>query len=353
MPNGALIAAQYRTAITTGGLCVRADRGLIQVTGADRATWLNNLVTNAVKTLRPGEGRYAFAPDTKGHIVADLNVLAFEDRLWLDLDRRWIEQAVAHLNRHLIVEDVALADISAHTCRIAVLGPRAGDVVRSLGLGDLAAMGQLRHVRGRLGDAEVRVLRNDFAGSPTAEFIILRDEGSAPPAERPMREISRVSGDLGLVALDQPVVDILRIEAGIPASIEDIDEDVLPPETGQIERGIDYHKGCYLGQEIIERMRSHGVLARRLVGLRIAGDMLVPPQSTIRVGQSLIGLTRSCCWSEALATVLALAYVKTAYAEAGVEILVGTAEGNREGMIVVLPFRPGAPGERRPIEPDK
>ena len=353
MPNDPITTAQYRAAKSMGGFLAREDRGLIQVSGADRAGWLNNLVTNAIKTLRPGEGRYAFACDARGRTIADLNVFVLEDRLWLDVDRRWIVPVLAHLTRHTIVEDVVLTDLSSQTRRLAVLGTRANDVVRRLELGDITKMAPLQHLGGRLGDEEVRMARNDFAGPVAAEFFILSNpdtsagEDEEPPAQAgadscgglARRILATACSDLGLTSLDRPVVEVLRIEAGIPASIDDIDDEVLPPETGQIDRGIDYHKGCYLGQEVIERMRSHGVLARRLVGLRIDGDAIVAPRSPIRIGENQIGRTRSCCWSERLGAVLALGYVKTAYAEAGVEVMIGAGEHDRAGTVVELPVR--------------
>jgi tRNA-modifying protein YgfZ len=353
MLNDPPIQAQYRAATSVGGLCTRENRGLIHVSGADCGAWLNNLVTNSIKTVRPGEGRYAFACDVRGRIIADLNALATGGGFWLDLDRRWMKTVVAHLNRHVITEDVTLADVSSRICRLAVLGPRAGDAVLRMGFGDLAGMGQLQHVEKRSGNAEIRMIRHDFAGLPAAEFVILAAEGSsAEPDDEPLaaagegsrgggvrEEIAAVCGELGMAELERPVVEVLRIEAGIPASVEDIDEDVLPSETGQTERGIDYRKGCYLGQEIIERMRSRGALARRLVGLRIDGEMPVAPQSFIRVGEAQVGRTRSCCWSQALGAVLALGYVKIAHADPGVEVMVDTISGQRRGTVIELPVQ--------------
>src|SRR5262249_36866033 len=116
-----------------------------------------------------------------------------------------------------------------------------------------------------------------------------------------------------------------------------IDEDVVPPETGQIERGISYHKGCYLGQEVIERMRSHGILARKLVGFQVDGDETIMKNTVARAGDQDVGRVTSCCWSEALAGTLALGYVKTAHAKPGTKVSVITSSGERSAEIVSLP----------------
>jgi tRNA-modifying protein YgfZ len=289
---------------------------------------------------------YAFATNVKGRIIADLNVLVLDECIWLDLDRRWVEAVLTHLNRHVITEDVRLYDLSSQTCRVAAVGPQTGDLARQLGFGDFDMLRPLQHAGGRAGGKHIRMVRHDFAGLPAAEFVIGPVTESSAEAEKlqacePARkEIAAAAAELGLTRLDGAAVEILRIEAGVPASVEDIDEEILPPETGQIERGIDYHKGCYLGQEIIERMRSHGALARRLVGIRVSGDTIVACKSTLRIGDNLVGHTRSCCWSEALRAVLALGYVKTANAEPGVAMVAATRESDRPATVVELPVRP-------------
>lgn len=335
MPNPPEIVQQYQTALATGGIYARSDRGLIEVTGKDRAAWLSNLVTNVVKTLQPGEGNYAFATNVKGRVVFDLNILVLEDRLWLGVDRRQVETARTHLDRYIVTEDVQLSDLTAKVDRYAILGPRAADAAARLGLGNLASMSQLQHVPGRIGSADARFVRHNFAGLPAIDIAVLGDER---PAARSV--IDAIAAEFRLAELSSETINILRIEAGIPASVDDIDEEVVPPETGQIERGISYHKGCYLGQEVIERMRSHGVLARKLVGLRVEGDAMVPRGTEIRSDSSAVGRITSCCFSEAAGFVLALGYVKSSHARTGHLLRVSTLEGERGSEVVVLPVRP-------------
>lgn len=319
MSNDPRISEQYRTATRIGGYSDRPDRALIEVAGKDRAEWLSNLVTNVVKTLQPGEGNYAFAVSIKGRTIFDLNILVIEDRLWLDVDHRWKDTALRHFDRYIITEDVRLSDITSRHARLAIVGPRAREIVAEAGFGNLVPMSQLQHVGGTIDGMPVRMLRHDFIGLPGAEFILPAD---SPTVQEQLIGLAR---SRGLVSLDSETLEILRIEAGIPASVVDIDEDVVPPETGQVERGISYHKGCYLGQEVIERMRSHGILARQFVGLKIetsaassSGAAAVPPRgAVIRANEKEIGRVTSACWSEALAAPLALGYVKTPFAKPG------------------------------------
>jgi folate-binding protein YgfZ len=142
-----------------------------------------------------------------------------------------------------------------------------------------------------------------------------------------------------MARLDAGTVEILRIEAGIPASVADIDGDVLPPETLQIERGISYRKGCYLGQEVIERMRSHGVISRKLVGIRLEGDVLPARDASVLHDEQPVGRVTSACRSEAVKAVLALGYVKSARAAPGTPVIVQDGPRRAPGEIVALPLR--------------
>ena len=261
-------AAEYEAASRCVALFDRSDRGLLAVAGTDRKRWLHNLVTNAVTTLDDHSGAYAFALDVRGRIQFDLNVFCLPDVLWLDIDAGTIPAARAHLERYLISEDVQLHDASAQFARLGVCGPRAGEVAARLGVSDFSALSALssRELEG----GAVRFVRHDFAGRPGFELVVPRDDGGV--------WWQRLVQDGGAVPAGWRTLDVLRIEAGIPWLHRDLDDSVLPPETGQTGRAVSYQKGCYLGQEIVERMRSRGALARRLVRLWApdGGDVRVP-----------------------------------------------------------------------------
>lgn len=334
MANSPEIQAQVHAARERGGLLMRADRAVIEITGRDRAAWLHNLVTNTVKTLSPGEGNYTFATNVKGRCVFDAGLLILEDRIWLDLDRRWLDVAHTHLERHIITEDVAL-DRREDAVRFAAIGPAAAPFAARIGCGNLAAMAQWQHAAATIRGAAGRVARNDFPGLDAAD-VYLMGAGANQAAEA----AQALATELGLVEIGHNAAEILRIEAGIPASLQDIDETVVPPETGRIEQGISYHKGCYLGQEVIERMRAHNVLARKLVGLAVEADS-PPPRGAIIAREGIeIGSVTSACWSEILAAPLALGYVKSAHAATGTALLVRGATGEANAKIVSLPAKP-------------
>ncbi|MFQ5502333.1 MAG: YgfZ/GcvT domain-containing protein [Phycisphaerae bacterium] len=339
MNNDSNTIAQYNACLNAGGIYLRSDRGLIELTGADRSAWLNNLITNVITTLGSGEGNYAFATNRQGRTVFDANILVCEDRYLLDIDKRMIKSALDHFRHFRIMEAVEWTDQTDSSCRVALLGPKAAEVVEQLGFGKLVPMAWLQHVGGEIGGAAARMMRHDFAGVIGAEFIITGERAEAAAAE-----IVSAASRLDCLSVERQAVDILRIEAGIPVSVEDIDGDVIPPETGQIERGISHHKGCYLGQEVIERMRSHGVQSRRLVGILLKedGDLtggFITRGTAVMADGERVGRVTSVCRSEALAAPLCLGYVKTSFADPDHTLFVITNDGEHPANIVALPVR--------------
>jgi folate-binding protein YgfZ len=371
------VLAEYAAAASGTALFDDSSRGLIQVTGKDRAAWLHNLVSNSVKTLEPRQGCYAFALNVKGRILFDLNILALADALWLDIDRRLVAKAMAHLDRYIIAEDVKLADRSEDYRRFLLLGPQAVQVADALGATQIADAAQLSHSTATLVGKSRVIVRHDLgggAGVPPADSTShgleahatghgleahstahgLETRGTAggqdarPPAglfraelyveaadaDACWKRLLEIGAPVGLRPVSEGCVETLRIEAGIPASVQDIDEEVLPAETMQLERAVNFRKGCYLGQEVVERMRSHNVLARRLVGLRLDGAVTLP--AVLRSGEVEVGRVTSACESPAAGGWIGLGYVKTSHAAEGASL---TADGGVAATVSSLPFR--------------
>lgn len=299
-------ADEYRRVRESAGLFDRSDRGLAIVTGPDRKTWLHNVVTNAVNTLADDAGCYAFAIDIRGRVVFDLNILALPDQLWLDIDAAVLPAALTHLNKFLIMEKAEISDARDRFARLGVAGPQAAAIADRLGVPKFNELSALRNFW--IENGSVRFVRHDFAGIPGFELILPRTEAAA--------WWQRMTSDLGVRPAGFDTLDALRIEAGIPWLGRDIDEKTLPPETGQIERGISYKKGCYLGQEVIERMRSHGSSARRLVRLRLDNGAGIEPPFTLKAVELEAGRATSLV-PHPLGGWIGLGYLKSSIKDAG------------------------------------
>jgi aminomethyltransferase len=327
---------EYEAAIRSAGLHDRSYRGLIEIGGCDRAAWLHNFVTNTVKTLQPGDGNYAFALNTKGRVVFDCNMLVHPETIWLDVERSHVAAAMTHLGRYIITEDVTLTDLSDQFVRLALLGPKAADVLAGLGASSAPAMAQLQHAALPMAGKHRPFMRHDFAGVFGAELWV-----EAVDADQCWSHLLDIGRHADLRPVGLAAVETLRIEAGIPWLGKDIDEDVLPAETLQIERGISYVKGCYLGQEIVERMRSRGSLARQLSGLRIEGDVRPDLPASIRIGGGDAGRVTSICQSPHVGAIIGLGYVRSAMSEAGTPVTIATRAGTFPAALAALPFRRG------------
>lgn len=319
-------AAEYAALESSGGVCDRADRATLRLTGADRGPWLHNLTTHQVKGLSPGQGRYAFACNVKGRILFDLNVLVDEEALWVDLDVRFLEPAKAHFDKYTIVEEVKVIDESAAFVRLAVVGRRGVAALKAVC--GVTPNDELAIVKTTFQEARVLLFRNAFCGVDAVEIVV-------PAADAPALWNALCRTAHGpLAPVGRRALDFRRIEAGIPWPVSELNDEVLPAETSQLHRAVSFTKGCYLGQEVVERMRAHGSLARRLVGLAFAdAEPAAVPQRIDREGRTVGTLTSSCV-SPRLGAAIGLGYVRVADAAAGTPVTLG----GRHAIVQALPF---------------
>jgi len=273
-----------------------SGRGHIRVTGEDRVRWLHAMVSNHVERLRPGEGCYAFLLNAQGRILADANVLRQDDCLLLDLEPEPRAAVLAHLDRHIIADDVMLEDLSRQTAIVGLEGPRAGELLAALDGPPLERSASHAIWGGAL------VARLSATGAPGFRIFA--------PAEQ-FGELAARLEKAGAVRAGAQEARVVRLEYGRARYGEDISDKNLPQET-QLLEALDFNKGCYLGQEIVERIRSRGMVHRFLVFLRIAGTEAPVPGTAVLAGEKPVGEITSAAFSPALGEVAALGYVRPA-----------------------------------------
>jgi folate-binding protein YgfZ len=300
--------AEYRAACAGVALVDRRERGWVELRGEERAPWLHNLLTNGVVYLKPGEGGYAYAANVKGRVVFDLHFLVGADAIWLDIDRGWLTAALAHLDLRPLFTD--------------------------LGVGHIVAMSIGQHIHFPLAGVDVLGFRSDFAGPIGVELVV-----PSAQAEAVWDALLRAGRERGIAPVGWRALQVLRIERGVPWSCEDIDEDVIPLETGRVADGISYDKGCYVGHEVIERMRSHGSLARKLVGVRLDRATVPSRGDEIHVAGARKGRITSSCYSPALDAPLALGYIANEHATVGTPVRIQHAGAALDARLIDLPLR--------------
>jgi tRNA-modifying protein YgfZ len=266
-------------------------RGKIKLTGEDRARLLHAMTTNHIQQLAPGSGCYAFFLNDKGRVLADANVLCRPDYFLLDVESETRELLYQHLDRFIIADDVTLEDATDAMATIAVEGPQAADVMQRAG----ATVPGSDYSSVDWNDAVVARLNS----TGSSGFFIF-----APVAEKAAL-ISRLEA-AGAEPADAAAARVVRLEHGKPRFSEDISDRFLAQEANQ-PHALHFSKGCYLGQEIVERVRSRGQIHRVLKPLIL--EMKEPPAPGTKLEDA--SEITSAAYSPGLDKVVALAYVRT------------------------------------------
>jgi tRNA-modifying protein YgfZ len=285
-----------RTAAAAIDLSARAR---IKASGEDRKRLLHAMTTNHVENLTPGQGLYAFFLNAQGRVLADAVVLCFEDHLLLDLEPEVRERIYQHLDKFIIADDVTLEDVTDSTAEVAVEGPQSGAVLEKLG----AVLPPAAYGFGRWGERVV--VRASSTGAPG--FRILLPAGGK----------GSLLAELALPEAAPEEARIVRLEHGVPRYGEDFSEALIAHETGLLH-ALHFQKGCYLGQEIVERVRSRGLVQRHLVALRLPGPDAPARDTPVEADGKPAGKIMSAAWSPALNAVAALGFLRVEAERPGV-----------------------------------
>jgi len=293
-------------------LRTRPGRGLVRATGADRVRFLNGMLTADVARLGAGQAAPALQLDRKGHVQAELWLLAEADALLLDVAPGCEAELTKTLEKHVIADDVAFASETASVAFLSLEGPGARDAVRALGAP---------------APEPGRFERADFAGAP----VVWLGEGELGPEGLRAIAARAVAGELAarlaLPALSDADAEVLRIDAAIPALGRDVGPRNFPQEA-RLERAVSFKKGCYVGQEIVARIASRGAVNRVLV--KLATERPVAPGAEVSADGVVVGEVTSS--AESLATgAIALAYVKVDKAVVGQRVAVSGVSGEVAG----------------------
>lgn len=326
------ITRPYRAARTAAAWFDRGAEGLIEVRGADRISWLQGLLTNDVAALRPGQGCYSAYLTPQGRMLSDMRVLVREDACWMDVSSGAHARVLERLETFIISEDVELRDVTQGTARIGVYGPGAAAAVAAVASSDgleieqgLMTLPEHAHVTIPSSAGELLVAANRELGTSGFDVYAGSDQRDA---------IVTALERGGVIALGPIAWDTCRIEAGHPLYGTDMDQDTIPLEAGLEDRAISFTKGCYVGQEVIVRVRDRGQgrVARRLMGLvadatattTATTDGSAPTLSAgdvVRADRE-VGRITSAAFSPALGRWIALAVIHRDHAVAGARLAV-------------------------------
>ncbi len=300
-------------------------RAKIALTGSDRVRWLNGMVTNNIRDLEAGRGIYAFLLNPQGHILGDLYAYNRGESIVVDTDRGQMEKILATFDHYIIMDDVEVVNVSEKLTALGIAGPKSGEILKSVGF-------VLRELPLQLLDLVWRglactVVRGEDAEHESYEIWIA--------TENKMQFWDALVA-VGATPVGSDAFELQRIALGIPSYGQDIRERDLPQETEQ-SRALNFNKGCYVGQEIVERIRSRGNVHRKFTGFVIDGDATsIAPGAKIAVAGKEVGEVTSIA-SLPIANgdqTVALGYIRREVSAPGKEVeIAGTP-----AKIATLPF---------------
>ncbi|HEY6306719.1 MAG TPA: folate-binding protein [Candidatus Angelobacter sp.] len=316
-------AGELATLRSQCGVFELSWRTKITVAGKDRVRWLHNMVTNNVRDLALNRGAYNFVLNAQGRILGDIYVYNRAESLLLDTDRAQAEPLLAAMKRFIIMDKVEMS-LAGEIGSLGLCGPRSGDALAAAGL-DATGLEPLEIRQQKLGDLNISLVRGPQ--NKPGWYELWTDNVSATPVVR-----ERLAA-AGAIPVGAEALELWRVLHGIPHYGQDIRDRDLPQETGQ-PQALSFTKGCYIGQEIVERIRSRGQVHRKFTGFEFLGDP--PPLGKYDSGGRTVAEITSLANIPAAEgeKKLGLGYIRREAAEAGPEVDLG----GHKARIVELPF---------------
>lgn len=259
------VRGEFHALLSGCGVYDLGWRAKIALTGGDRVRWLNGMITNNVRDLEPGHGVYAFLLNPQGHIQADLYAFQRGDSLLVDTECGQRDKVLQLFDHYIIADDVEVADVSDKITALGLTGSQAAAVLQKAGI-PLPELTYLQFADVAWQQIPITVLRSGEEARESWQIWIEPRHVSAL-WDALVKAGARPTGTAAL--------NLFRIARGIPQFGQDIRERDLPQETGQM-RALNFSKGCYLGQEIVERIHSRGAVHRQFGAFTVEGELPAP-----------------------------------------------------------------------------
>jgi len=324
VPDYGNVRAEFAALLSSCGISDLGARTKIALTGGDRVRWLNGMVTNNIRDLVAGRGVYAFLLNPQGHILGDLYAFNRGDSILIDSDESQSEKLLATFDHYIIMDDVEVANVSDKLAAVGIAGPKAREVLRAVRF-EISTLEPLQFVNISWQSVAVTVVCGDNPGVESFELWLAPDQ---------VTPLWHALTKAGATPAGATALELLRIAAGIPRYGQDIRERDLPQETEQ-QRALHFSKGCYIGQEIVERIRSRGNVHRKFTGFDVQGALPAVSTKIQAAGRDVGEITSAASLplggGERLA---ALGYIRREIATPGRQFQVGSTQLS----VAALPF---------------
>lgn len=304
--------AEYGFLRKSVGVLDKNYRACLEFTGPDRVRYLNAILTNNIKGLTANHGTVSLFLNPQGHIQAEIETYSFGETLFCVSFAMIREQLVEGLEKYIIMDDVTLNDRTAEYGTLALEGPQAATIVKELSGVELGTFSELETRESSVGSIPCRIIRRSPGDVAGAEFLVERRH--VAPLWMVLEEAARKmgGGPAGYTALN-----VARLEQGVPWFGYDFGEKQIPHEAGLQDSHISYTKGCYTGQEIVERVRSRGHVNRVRVRLKFEAKEQPQAKTLLSVEGKEVGFVTRSGFSPAENAWIGMGYVRREKSAAG------------------------------------
>ena len=303
---------EYRALRESVGLVDKNYRAYLEFTGPDRTRYLNAILTNDIKGLKENHGTVSLFLNPQGHIQAEMETYALGEKLFCVSYAMIRERLIPAMDKYIIMDDVTMTDRTEAFATLAVEGPKAAAVAAAVSGVELSALDELEMREAKVGVVPCRMSKRSPGGIAGAEFLMERESAESVwkiLAEAVKKEGGRQAG--------YRAVNSARLEMGMPWFGYDFGEKQIPHEAGLQDTHISYTKGCYTGQEIVERVRSRGQVNRVRVSLKFEGAAEPEADAVLSAEGKEVGLVTRSGFSPAVNAWIGMGYLRREKAGVG------------------------------------
>jgi folate-binding protein YgfZ len=321
-------ASEYESVVKSVGLFDLADRAMLQFTGDDRLSYLQGMLSNDLRLLKLFEGQHAAILTQQGKVIADVRVLCSLNSYYLDFWEPLKDKILNHLTRYLVADDVEIHDPNEQWKMVSLQGPKAQAMLdRLFADAELPAQANC-HGMVQFDGSPVCLVRADRSGFDGFDLVAQSSQLVA---------LAQRLIELGAAWVGAQAQNILRLEAGMPRYGSDFSDDNLLLEVG-LDDAVSFSKGCYLGQEVIERIRSRGHINKKLCGMLLDGDSPATAGDILSAAGKEVGQITSSVKSIALQRPIALGYVNKDFIAPGTKLSVHRNGGETAATVTERPI---------------
>lgn len=320
----------------SGGFALDPEFGLIEISGADAATFLQFRTTNDVLALQPGQGQLSSILDRTAHLHGMFSLHRLEDSYWLVVEKNVATEIIEQMEQYHFAEKITILNRSEEGLFWTVQGPCSLNLLAEIDPASLEKLdSEYSTAHAKVAGQSLIVIRRTITGEDGFLFWV-----PAQDQQVVIRFLNDLANRLGLIPQSPDSLNVARIEAGLPRFGEDMSAEDLLPDTGLEEACVRYTKGCYLGQEVIARIKTYSAPRKGLVGLMFSPEdrQSFPLNTPIFLEGKEIGVVKSNAYSPTLNRTIAMSFLSRQYRVPDKELMLTINGSNYLAVVTLLPF---------------